>query len=295
MLPPQINDPGAQISPCESPDGDTLYFCNWSREAGSSYDVFYSVLTDTGWGPKQNLGEPISTPLFELGMRLSRDGTMMVVSRAGDLFYHERQQDGTWGPSVDFGPNVNTFDEDFHPCLSPDRRELFFYRQGPNSGDVWRSILTGDIWQPAEPMPAPICSLMTKEDSPCMLSDGRTLVFRHQIGSNAHDTQLFYSTDTTRLTARESLHNSIISNWQLTTYPNPFNSTLSISLAIPPHQETTIALYDLLGREVDVIYRGRLTNSTISYRAPAGLASGIYFVRAEAGGRAEMRKVVLLK
>ncbi|MBL0062645.1 MAG: T9SS type A sorting domain-containing protein [bacterium] len=83
--------------------------------------------------------------------------------------------------------------------------------------------------------------------------------------------------------------------FSISTYPNPFNSTLSISLTVPPHQETMIALYDLLGREVDVIYRGRLTNSTISYRAPVGLASGIYFVRAEAGGRAEMRKVVLLK
>ena len=51
----------------------------------------------------------------------------------------------------------------------------------------------------------------------------------------------------------------------------------------------------LLGREVDVIYRGRLASSTISYRAAAGLARGIYFVRAEAGGQAEMRKVVLLK
>lgn len=145
MLPPHINEPGDQISPCESPSGDTLYFCDWSRAAGSSFDVFYSVRTDSGWGPKQNLGPPISTPSFELGMRLSRDGTMMVVSRAGDLFYHERQPDGTWGPSVDFGPGVNTFDEDFQPCLSPDERELFFYRQGPNSGDVWRSTLVDSI------------------------------------------------------------------------------------------------------------------------------------------------------
>ena len=89
--------------------------------------------------------------------------------------------------------------------------------------------------------------------------------------------------------------NELANTYSLTLFPNPFNSTLSVSLTIPAHQETTIALYDLLGREVDVIYRGRLASSTISYRAAAGLASGIYFVRAEAGGRAEMRKVVLLK
>jgi hypothetical protein len=204
LLPSQINEPGDQVSPCESPNGDTLYFCNWSRAVGSSFDVYYSVMTDTGWGPKQDLGAPINTPFFELGMRLSRDGTMMVVSRGGDLFYHERQQDGTWGPSVDFGQNVNTWRDELQACLSPDKHSLFFYREGPNNGDVLQSDEIDGVWQEAAPLPAPICSVMTREDSPCMLVDGHTLVFRHEIGPNTHDTQLFYSVDTTRLTAIES-------------------------------------------------------------------------------------------
>ncbi len=78
-------------------------------------------------------------------------------------------------------------------------------------------------------------------------------------------------------------------------YPNPFNSTLSISLTIPPHQETTLGLYDLLGQEVDVVYRGRLSSSTISYVAPAALSSGVYFLRAASGERSVLVKVVLLK
>jgi len=83
--------------------------------------------------------------------------------------------------------------------------------------------------------------------------------------------------------------------FSLSTYPNPFNSTLSISLEIPLHQEVTISLYDLLGREVDVIQRGRLENTTLSYTAPPSLASGIYFVRAVTAHDAVMQKVVLLK
>lgn len=78
-------------------------------------------------------------------------------------------------------------------------------------------------------------------------------------------------------------------------YPNPFNSTFSISLDVPLHQEVTVLLYDLLGREVDVIQRGRLESATLSYSAPASLASGIYFVRAVTARDAVMRKVVLLK
>lgn len=81
----------------------------------------------------------------------------------------------------------------------------------------------------------------------------------------------------------------------LSTFPNPFNSTLSISLSIPEHQAVTVSLYDLLGREVDVIHRGRLESSTINYAAPANLASGVYFIRAATESQTVMRKVVLLK
>ncbi|MBL0063265.1 MAG: T9SS type A sorting domain-containing protein [bacterium] len=52
-------------------------------------------------------------------------------------------------------------------------------------------------------------------------------------------------------------HSPIVpQEFSLSIYPNPFNSTLSISLDVPLHQEVTLSLYDLLGREVDVVYRG---------------------------------------
>lgn len=88
---------------------------------------------------------------------------------------------------------------------------------------------------------------------------------------------------------------AIVEGLNLTTFPNPFNSTLSISLSIPLHQAVTVSLYDLLGREVDVIHRGRLESVTISYAAPANLSSGVYFVRAATGTQTVMQKVVLLK
>ncbi|MCB1060425.1 MAG: T9SS type A sorting domain-containing protein, partial [Calditrichaeota bacterium] len=81
----------------------------------------------------------------------------------------------------------------------------------------------------------------------------------------------------------------------LSVFPNPFNSTLRISLDAPLHSDVSVTLYDLLGREVDVIYRGRLSSNTISYAAPAELASGVYFVRASAGKIGTTQKVVLLK
>ena len=86
-----------------------------------------------------------------------------------------------------------------------------------------------------------------------------------------------------------------VSTFSLAAYPNPFNSTLAISLDVPLHQEITVSLYDLLGREVDVIHRGRLNSSAISYTTPASLSSGVYFLRAVALEHVAMQKIVLLK
>ena len=80
----------------------------------------------------------------------------------------------------------------------------------------------------------------------------------------------------------------------LSVFPNPFNSTLSISLEIPLHQEITLTLYDLLGREVDVIYRARLTTNTLSYSPRAELASGVYLLRAATKTQSQIQKVALL-
>jgi len=86
-----------------------------------------------------------------------------------------------------------------------------------------------------------------------------------------------------------------VMNFDLSVFPNPFNSTLRILLDAPLHSEVNVFLYDLLGREVDVVFRGRLSGNTISYAAPAGMSSGVYFLRAESRGVSVMRKVVLLK
>lgn len=87
----------------------------------------------------------------------------------------------------------------------------------------------------------------------------------------------------------------IAEDLSLSVYPNPFNSMLSISLDVPLHQEVAVSLYDVLGREVDVIHRGRLRSSTIRYSAAGGMASGVYFVKGVAAGNAIVKKVVLVK
>lgn len=82
----------------------------------------------------------------------------------------------------------------------------------------------------------------------------------------------------------------------LETYPNPFNSTTEIRFDIPRSVHTSLRVYDVLGREVktlldDVVQSG---TQTVLWNAE-GMASGIYFVRLQAGGGVMTKKVAFVR
>lgn len=89
---------------------------------------------------------------------------------------------------------------------------------------------------------------------------------------------------------------SIPATWQiLSVYPNPFNSTLRIDLAGFARDDFKIALFDLLGRECAVLHVGSTSGGSLSFPAPATLASGIYFLMTRDAHYSVANKVVFLK
>jgi hypothetical protein len=80
----------------------------------------------------------------------------------------------------------------------------------------------------------------------------------------------------------------------LSAYPNPFNSELTLTVT-GFGRDVRISLHNLLGQEVDVIHDGVLADNRIHYSAPADLASGLYFVRAKDERHVLTEKVVLMK
>jgi len=79
-------------------------------------------------------------------------------------------------------------------------------------------------------------------------------------------------------------------------YPNPFNPTCNITYGLPEDSRVTIRLYDIQGRLVDRLVNG---SQQAGYHSAlidgASRASGIYFVKLEAGDFREVRKVLLIK
>lgn len=79
-------------------------------------------------------------------------------------------------------------------------------------------------------------------------------------------------------------------------YPNPFNPSSTIKFDIPKESQVLIKIYDLLGREVEILVNevkkpGYYETIFVS----TNLASGVYFYRIEAGTFIDVKKMVLMK
>jgi|GEM_PF-3541927 len=85
--------------------------------------------------------------------------------------------------------------------------------------------------------------------------------------------------------------------WSITDpYPNPFNARTSISFNLPATAEVKLAVFDLTGRRVAELFSGQAPagSHTVNWNAQ-GFESGVYFVRFEAPGLSQTKRVVLLK
>ncbi|HUI30808.1 MAG TPA: YCF48-related protein [Candidatus Acidoferrales bacterium] len=79
-------------------------------------------------------------------------------------------------------------------------------------------------------------------------------------------------------------------------YPNPFNPTTNISFTLPVRSFVSLKVFDILGREVATLLHGELAaGSHVEQWNAAGMPSGVYFYRLQAGSFTDTKKVILLK
>ncbi len=79
-------------------------------------------------------------------------------------------------------------------------------------------------------------------------------------------------------------------------YPNPFNPSTVVGFQLSVAGQATLKVYDLLGREVAVLVNGALPAGahSVTFDA-AGLPSGVYMYKLEAGGQSMTRRMTLVK
>jgi len=79
-------------------------------------------------------------------------------------------------------------------------------------------------------------------------------------------------------------------------YPNPFNPTTTIRFSVQTLHATSVLIYDITGRVVDVLVNGEQNpgNHEIQWNASQH-ASGIYFVELVSEKKRDIQKLILLK
>lgn len=79
-------------------------------------------------------------------------------------------------------------------------------------------------------------------------------------------------------------------------YPNPFNPTTSINFSVPTAGFTELKVYDVMGKEVAILYSGFTPagNHTVKFEA-SSLSSGVYFYTIKSGSFTDTKKMALIK
>jgi hypothetical protein len=79
-------------------------------------------------------------------------------------------------------------------------------------------------------------------------------------------------------------------------YPNPFNPVTSIRFSIPKSEEVSLKIFNTLGQEIETLVQTKLSAGTHAILWDASdKPGGVYFYQLKAGGRTEVRKMVLVK
>jgi outer membrane protein OmpA-like peptidoglycan-associated protein/tetratricopeptide (TPR) repeat protein len=181
-----INSPFPEYYPSLTVDGRTLVFTR--RNRGIDEDFLVARRDSTGWRLAGRLEGDINTSLNEGAQNISQDGEWLVFTGCNfpegmgscDLYLSFRTRQGGWSRPRNLGEAVNTEAWESAPCLSPDKRALYFASNRPGGmggNDIWVSRRQPDgSWGEPENLGAPV-NTAGNESCPFLHADGRTLYF----------------------------------------------------------------------------------------------------------------------
>ncbi len=79
-------------------------------------------------------------------------------------------------------------------------------------------------------------------------------------------------------------------------FPNPFNPTTEITVFMLEEAEVEIMIYDITGKEIEILYRGQLNKGTHIFKFNGSeYPSGIYLCKVSSGQVLKVQKMILTK
>lgn len=157
------------------------------RENNDNEDFFISIKNGASWEPARRLTGSINTPQNEGAQIISQDGEWLVFAgnnRPGgmgnfDIYISYKTPEG-WSAANNLGGVVNSEYWDSQPCLSPDKRQLYFASNRPGGfggSDIYVSTLQANgKWSEPENM-GPGINTSGEEACPFLHADNQTFYF----------------------------------------------------------------------------------------------------------------------
>lgn len=180
-----INTADLEYYPSVTIDDKTLVFTR--RVRGYNEDFFVSGRTADTWTKAKGIDGDINSNFNEGAQNISQDGEWLVFTGCNfpeglgscDLFLSTKTKTG-WSAPENAGPPLNTEFWESSPCLSPDKRELYFSSNRPGGfggKDIYVSRrLPNGRWSEPENLGEKI-NTVGDESCPFVHADNQTLYF----------------------------------------------------------------------------------------------------------------------
>ena len=197
----KINSPVSEYFPCLSIDGKEFFF---TRKVQSYNEDFYSAKRDgNNWVKAAPLGGDVNTEQNEGAQMISQDGEWLVFAATNrrdswggfDLYISYLTPNG-WSEAINLGRDINSDQWDSQPCLSPDKRDLYFTSRRPGGyggSDLYVSHLKPNgEWTTPENL-GPGVNTSGDDQSPFIHADNQTLFFSSNGRLGYGGTDLYFS------------------------------------------------------------------------------------------------------
>lgn len=196
-----VNTKESEYFPSLTIDNKELIFTrNLNR---TNEDFFYSRRDGDNWTTAKPMYGDINTPMNEGAQNISQDGQWLVFTgcyrRDGfgscDIYISYLTDQG-WSEAVNMGGKINSEFWDSQPCLSPDKRDLYFASRVPGGyggSDIYVSHLQPNgKWSDPENM-GPGINTSGDEQCPFIHADNQTLYFTSNGLQGYGDADIFYA------------------------------------------------------------------------------------------------------
>jgi outer membrane protein OmpA-like peptidoglycan-associated protein/Tol biopolymer transport system component len=182
---PAVNSEVSEYYPALTIDGKTLIYTRRIRNFNE--DFFESRFENGQWNTSESLSGNINSEQNEGAQTISQDGQLLVFTGCNfpdgygncDLYFSILTRQG-WSLPKNMGPNVNTEFWESAPCLSPDKRDLYFASRDPGGyGGIDLYVthrLPNGQWSDPENL-GPGINAAGDESCPFIHADNQTLYF----------------------------------------------------------------------------------------------------------------------